>query len=159
SVFHFDCFWMREFNWCDFTWDPRVFPDPVGMLRRLHERGLKVSVWVNPYIGQRSPLFAEAKDAGYLLRRPDGSVWQWGMWQAGMAIVDFTNPGARPWYQDKPRNLVAQGVDTFKTDLGERVPLDVRWHDGSEPEGMHNRFAQLYNEAVFEVLQERDEQD
>jgi alpha-D-xyloside xylohydrolase len=19
SVFHFDCFWMREFNWCDFT--------------------------------------------------------------------------------------------------------------------------------------------
>ena len=28
SVFHFDCFWMREFNWCDFEWDPRVVPRP-----------------------------------------------------------------------------------------------------------------------------------
>lgn len=159
SVFHFDCFWMREFNWCDFEWDPRVFPDPEGMLERLHARGLRVSVWVNPYIGQRSPLFAEARDGGYLLHRSDGAVWQWDMWQAGMAIVDFTNPAARTWYQDKLRALVAQGVDTFKTDFGERVPLDVRWHDGSAPEGMHNRFAQLYNEAVFEVLQERDGTD
>ncbi|MEV7609765.1 alpha-xylosidase [Microbacterium sp. NPDC089320] len=159
SVFHFDCFWMREFNWCDFEWDPRVFPDPEGMLARLHARGLRVSVWVNPYIGQRSPLFEEARAGGYLLLRPDGSVWQWDMWQAGMAIVDFTNPAARTWYQDKLRSLVRQGVDTFKTDFGERVPLDVQWHDGSAPEGMHNRFAQLYNEAVFEVLQERDGTD
>lgn len=159
SVFHFDCFWMREFNWCDFEWDPRVFPDPEGMLGRLHSRGLQVSVWVNPYIGQRSPLFEEARAGGFLLRRPDGAVWQWDMWQAGMAIVDFTNPSARQWYQDKLRALVAQGVDTFKTDFGERVPLDVQWHDGSEPEGMHNRFAQLYNQAVFEVLQERDGSD
>ena len=30
SVFHFDCFWMREFDWCDFQWDSRVFPDPAG---------------------------------------------------------------------------------------------------------------------------------
>ncbi|MFJ2543189.1 alpha-xylosidase [Microbacterium sp. NPDC087589] len=159
SVFHFDCFWMREFNWCDFEWDPRVFPDPEGMLHRLHSRGLKVSVWVNPYIGQRSPLFEEARSAGHLLRRPDGTVWQWDRWQAGMAIVDFTNPDARRWYQEKLRRLTAQGVDTFKTDFGERVPLDVVWHDGSAPEGMHNRFAQLYNEAVFEVLQERGEGD
>ncbi len=56
SVFHFDCFWMREFNWCDFEWDPRVFPDPEGMLARLKERGLHICVWINPYIAQRSPL-------------------------------------------------------------------------------------------------------
>src|SRR5258708_15291725 len=28
AVFHFDCFWMREFNWCDFVWDARTFPAP-----------------------------------------------------------------------------------------------------------------------------------
>src|SRR5689334_1743127 len=101
SVFHFDCFWMREFNWCDFEWDPRVFPDPKGMLSRLHERGLRVCVWSNPYIGQRSLLFAEARSLGYLVKRADGSVWQWDMWQAGMALVDFTNPDAAAWYQGK----------------------------------------------------------
>src|SRR5665647_3166531 len=75
SVFHFDSFWMREFNWCDFEWDPRTFPDPEAMLGRLKARGLKICVWINPYIAQRSPLFAEGAAKGYLLRRADGSVW------------------------------------------------------------------------------------
>ncbi|MGP6175905.1 alpha-xylosidase [Microbacterium sp. A196] len=154
SVFHFDCFWMREFNWCDFEWDPRVFPDPTGMLERLHEKDLRVSVWINPYIAQRSPLFREAGDAGYLVKRADGSIWQWDLWQAGMGLVDFTNPDAVAWYQSKLRGLVAQGVDCFKTDFGERIPTDVIWADGSDPARMHNLYTQLYNRAVHEVLTE-----
>ncbi|OII21806.1 alpha-xylosidase [Frigoribacterium sp. MCBA15_019] len=154
SVFHFDCFWMREFRWCDFEWDPRVFPDPEGMLARLHDRDLRVCVWINPYIGQRSTLFREAADAGYLVKNPDGSVWQWDLWQAGMGLVDFTNPEATAWFQGHLRRLQAQGVDAFKTDFGERIPTDVVWHDGSDPERMHNWYTQLYNQAVFEVLEE-----
>ncbi|MFF1574771.1 alpha-xylosidase [Leifsonia sp. NPDC058292] len=154
SVFHFDCFWMREFNWCDFEWDPRTFPDPEGMLARLHDKDLRVCVWLNPYIGQRSPLFAEAAEAGYLVKLPNGDVWQWDLWQAGMGLVDFTNPDATRWYQDHLRRLIAQGVDCFKTDFGERIPLGVEYFDGSDPERMHNLYTQLYNEAVFEVLQE-----
>ncbi|QQQ80006.1 alpha-xylosidase [Saccharothrix sp. 6-C] len=155
SVFHFDCFWMREFHWCDFEWDPRTFPDPVGMLERLRARGLRISVWINPYIAQRSPLFAEGKANGYLLRRPNGDVWQWDLWQPGMALVDFTNPAARAWYAAKLDALLAQGVDCFKTDFGERVPTDVVYHDGSDPERMHNHYTHLYNQTVFEVLRER----
>jgi len=154
SVFHFDCFWMREFSWCDFEWDARVFPDPEGMLARLHDRGLKVCVWINPYIAQRSALFEEGKRRGYLVRRADGSVWQWDRWQAGMGLVDFTNPEATAWYQGKLRTLLAQGVDAFKTDFGERIPLDVVWHDGSDPERMHNWYTQLYNQSVAAVLEE-----
>lgn len=152
SVFHFDCFWMREFNWCDFEWDPRVFPDPEGMLSRLHDKDLRVCVWINPYIAQRSPLFREAADQGFLVRRADGSVWQWDLWQAGMGLVDFTNPDATAWYQAKLRNLIAQGVDCFKTDFGERIPTDVDWADGSDPERMHNLYTELYNRAVHDVL-------
>jgi alpha-D-xyloside xylohydrolase len=154
SVFHFDCFWMREFNWTDFEWDPRVFPDPQGMLGRLHDKNLHVSVWINPYIAQRAEIFAEAKDAGYLVKKANGDVWQWDMWQAGMGLVDFTNPDATRWFQDKLRVLFTQGVDAIKTDFGERIPTDVVWHDGSSPEVMHNWYAQLYNAAVFEVLEE-----
>lgn len=152
SVFHFDCFWMREFQWCDFTWDDRVFPDPAGMLSRLKADGLRISVWINPYIAQASPLFDEAKQAGYLLRRADGSVWQWDLWQAGNAIVDFTNPAARVWFADKLRPLLDMGVDCFKTDFGERIPTDVVYHDGSDPEQMHNLYTQLYNETVWKLL-------
>jgi alpha-D-xyloside xylohydrolase len=160
SVFHFDCFWMREFAWCDFEWDPRVFADPTGMLARLHEKDLRVCVWINPYIGQRSALFAEAAEAGYLLRTPGGEVWQWDLWQAGMALVDFTNPAATAWFKDKLRALIAQGVDCFKTDFGERIPLEVSYFDGSAPDRMHNWYTHLYNTAVLEVLnEERGEGD
>lgn len=155
SVFHFDCRWMKELEWCNFEWDPEKFPDPEGLLKKLHERGLKVCVWINSYIGQKSPLFEEAKSKGYLIKRTNGQVWQWDKWQAGMGIVDFTNPEATRWYQDKLRKLMKQGVDCFKTDFGERIPVeDVVYFDGSDPELMHNYYTQLYNKAVYEVIAE-----
>lgn len=61
-VFHFDCFWMKAFQWCDFEWDPLTFPDPEGMIRRLKAKGLKICVWINPYIGQKSPVFKELQE-------------------------------------------------------------------------------------------------
>ncbi|MCX2182899.1 alpha-xylosidase [Streptomyces sp. SKN60] len=154
SVFHFDCFWMRGYQWCDFAWDSDTFPDPAGMLTRLKEQGLRISAWINPYVAQKSALFEEGMREGHLVRRPDGSVWQWDLWQPGMALVDFTDPAARDWYTDKLRALLDMGVDCFKTDFGERIPTDVVWHDGSDPERMHNYYTHLYNEAVFELLRE-----
>jgi alpha-D-xyloside xylohydrolase len=154
DVFHFDCFWMREYQWCDFEWDPRTFPEPAEMLSRLKAKGLKISLWINPYIGQASPLFAEGKAGGYFLKRHDGSVWQWDLWQAGNAIVDFTNPAAREWFKSKLRPLLEMGVDCFKTDFGERIPTDVAYFNGADPMQMHNLYTQLYNATVWELLQE-----
>ncbi|SFS84025.1 alpha-xylosidase [Paenibacillus sp. BC26] len=155
AVFHFDCFWMKEYEWCNFEWDERVFPDPKGMLERLKAKGLHICVWINSYIAQRSPLFDEAAELGYLLKRPDGSVWQTDMWQYGMGIVDFTNPAACDWFKSKLAVLLDMGVDSFKTDFGERIPTDVVYFDGSDPQQMHNYYTQLYNKVVFELLEEK----
>jgi alpha-D-xyloside xylohydrolase len=155
SVFHFDCFWMREFHWCDFEWDTRVFPDVEGMLKRYHEKGLRISVWINPYLAQDTKAFREAKENGYLLLRGDGrGVRQMDNWQPGMGLVDFTNPEAAAWYQGKLRELLACGVDCLKTDFGERIPTDVAYHNGADPHAMHNYYTYLYNRCVFELLKE-----
>jgi alpha-D-xyloside xylohydrolase len=154
SVFHFDTFWMREFHWCDFQWDTRAFPDPEGMLTRLHEKGLRTSVWINPYVAQQSALFEEGRQAGFFLTDSAGNVIQTDVWQAGMAIVDFTNPRAAEWFASKLRALLDSGVDCFKTDFGEHVPLDAVFHDGSSALGMHNYYSFLYNKTVFETLQD-----
>lgn len=155
KVFHFDCFWMKDFHWSDFTWDSRVFPDPEGMLKRLKAKGLKICVWINSYIGQESSMFAEGVEKGYFVMRPNGDVWQWDMWQPGMALVDFTNPDACDWYAKKLEVLLDMGVDSFKTDFGERIPTDVVYHDGSDPHKMHNYYTQLYNKTVFELLERK----
>lgn len=154
-VFHFDCFWMKEFEWVNFEWDRRVFPDPEAMLARLKGRGLRICVWINSYIGQRSPMFDEGAAGGYLVKRPDGDVWQWDRWQSGMGLVDFTNPEACRWFGDKLRALIDMGVDCFKTDFGERIPTDVVYYDGSDPLKMHNYYTYLYNKTVFGVLEEK----
>ncbi|MCM1335717.1 MAG: alpha-xylosidase [Bacteroides sp.] len=154
EVFHFDCFWMREFCWCDFTWDSRMFPDPKAMLTRLKEKKLEICVWVNPYVGQRSSLFEEGVQNGYFIKKRDGSVFQCDMWQPGMAIVDFTKPAACEWYAAKLKALCEMGVDAFKTDFGERIPTDVVYYDGSDPYKMHNYYSYLYNKTVFNVLKE-----
>jgi len=154
KVMHFDCFWMKGKHWCDFAWDREAFPDPEGMLKRIKARGMKVCVWINSYIAQLSKLFPEGREKGYFIKRKDGSVFQWDRWQPGMALVDFTNPQAVQWYQSKLRALLEMGVDAFKTDFGERIPTDVVYHDGSDPQLMHNYYPHLYNKAVFEVLEQ-----
>ncbi len=130
AAFHYDCYWMREFHWCDFEWDKRFFGDIESTLKRLHE------------------------DKGYLVRKPNGEVWQTDFWQAGMGLVDFTNPAACEWFKDKVKVLLNQGVDAIKTDFGERIPRDVVWYDGSPKLSMHNWYTQLYNQAVFEAIEE-----
>ncbi len=152
-VFHFDCFWMKAFEWCNLTWDTCGFPDPAGMLSRMKAKGLKTCLWINPYVAQKSPLFKEGRDHGYFLKRPNGDVWQWDMWQPGMVIVDFTNPEACTWYQRRLKALLDMGVDSFKTDFGERIPTDCTYFDGSDPVLMHNYYTLLYNRTVFELLQ------
>lgn len=155
EVFHFDCFWMKDFHWSDFTWDERVFSDPEKMLQRIKDLGIKICVWINPYIGQESHLFDEGMEQGYFLKRKNGDVWQWDLWQPGMAIVDFTNPQACKWYRDKLGQLLDMGVDCFKTDFGERIPTDVVYYNGADPERMHNFYTYLYNKEVYELLQEK----
>lgn len=155
-TFHFDCFWMKEFHWTDFVWDSRVFPDPKGMLSRIKAKGLNICVWINPYIAQESCLFAEGMEKGYFVKRTNGDVWQWDMWQPGMALVDFTNPDACTWYQEKLAGLLDMGVDCFKTDFGERIPVDgIEYFDHSDAKKMHNYYTYLYNKIVYDILEKK----
>ena len=158
SAFHFDCFWMKGFQWCDFKFDPQYFPDAKKMLSDLKSRfGVKICVWINSYIGQESELFDEADINGYLIKKTEnGASYQCDLWQGGMGIVDFTNPKACEWYQQKLLYLMDMGVDSFKTDFGERIPLrDVTYYSGENPVGMHNYYAYLYNKCVFDAIELR----
>lgn len=168
SVFHFDCYWMKPFEWTSFLFDRDSFPDPAGLIRRLHDKGVRVCVWINPYIAQKSPLFREGMDNNYFVNTGAGDVWQWDRWQAGMALVDFTNPVAKAWYQRQLENLIRMGVDCFKTDFGERIPVGgdafygrsaksegIVYASGVSSESMHNYYSYLYNQAVFEILEKR----
>ncbi len=171
DVVHIDPWWMRWRRYCDFEWDRGAFPDPDALIRRVHGLGLKLCLWEHPYVSVESDLFVTGKARGYfvldpagevyvidyglsLAPRPDGRVRLAGKaetWNAPAAVIDLTNPEARAWFKDLHRPLLRQGVDVFKTDFGEDVPADARFHDGQTGAEIHNLYPLLYNAAVFEV--------
>ena len=167
SAFHFDCYWMKDFEWTNFEWNESLFPDPEKMIARIHKMGVRVCLWINPYIAQKSPFFKEGLEHNYFVNTGSGDVWQWDRWQAGMALVDFTNPDAKAWYQKYIEHLIDMGVDAFKTDFGERIPVKdvfygskakeegISYFNGASADSMHNYYAYLYNESVFEVLERK----
>ena len=125
--------------------------------QRLHARGLQICVWINPYIAQRSRAVRRGHGAGLSAHdAPNGDVWQWDQLAARHGARRLHQPG-RParGTSSSCAALLDMGVDCFKTDFGERIPTDVVYHDGSDPERMHNYYTYLYNQTVFELLEQR----
>ena len=157
DVAHLDPLWMKErkkhiLDACDFIWDHKAFPDPQGFIQWLGERGVKLSLWENPYIYRDTPTYRQALRRGYLVRLPDGTPAA-SMDNGDAVIVDFTNPRARRWWQRKHVPYLRMGVPTFKTDYSEAVPEEAVFSDGRTGLQTHNLYPLLYNQAVFEVIQ------
>jgi len=163
DVLHLDPAWLavrkhRQRDGCDFEWNHEDFPDPEGFIRWLAERGVKLSLWENPYVYKDTEMFREGVEKGYFARGPDGKPSPSQDNPAENVVTDFTNPQAVRWWQDKHRPYLRMGVATFKSDYGEAVRPDALFADGRSGAQIHNLFPLLYNRAVFEVIrQERGE--
>jgi alpha-D-xyloside xylohydrolase len=162
DVAHVDPRWLVERqhhhrDGCDFEWDHIAFPDPEGFVRWLSERGVKLSLWENPYVYKDTEMYREALEKGYLALGPDGKPSPSLENPPGRienVVFDFTNPRAVRFWKDKHRPYLRMGVAAFKTDYGEGVPEDARFFDGRTGAQVHNLYPLLYNRAVFEVIRE-----
>ena len=159
DVLHLDPDWLvvDRLN-TDFIWNTDRFGDRKQFVDDLAEHGLRLSVWELPYLDPASPIFEEAEREGYLVRRTDGSL-------AGIvktptpdgrmrALIDFTNPRARRWWQQMHRAFLDDGVAVFKTDFGEALPDDVALFDGTPAHQAHNLYPLRYNGAVSDAIRE-----
>lgn len=160
DVLHLDPAWLElpGLN-CDFVASEQAFPDLPGMVRDLGKQGFKISLWELPYVSSEAKRFQEAANAGYFLRDeqgepicadfggppPDGKL---------RAVVDFTNPDAKAWWQDLHRPWLRAGVAVFKTDFGEGAPAAAHAFNGMTGRELHNLYPLLYNAVVHEVITE-----
>ncbi len=174
DVIHVDTWWMKWRTYCDFRWDRDAFPQVEAFISRLHDKGLKLTLWEHPYISIESDLFEYGKARGYFVKRSDGEVYviNYGLslaprpdgiirtatpetsWNAPVAIIDLTNPDAYRWFQDLHRPVLQMGVDAFKADFGEDIPSDAVFANGQTGREMHNLYPLLYNQAVYEVTRQ-----
>ena len=183
SVFVFDSPWEIAYN--DFTWnttqfgaggtyDGQFYPgfaSLADMMTFLRRRGLKVVVWLTPFVNVRSndeavagqnlgraAIYDTAATNGYFVRSSPGgpplvSTW----WKGDGSPIDFTNPAARTWFQSQLHQLVdASGgaIAGFKTDDGEAdyIPLGASYSDGRTGVEMRNGYCVEYLAAAWNVL-------
>lgn len=96
------------------------FPDPAGMVARLHDMGFKVMLWLVPYITPDSVVFRHLRDKDLLIRDADGRVAVGEWWNGFSAALDLLNPEATRWLSGELARLREDsGIDGFKFDGGE----------------------------------------
>ncbi|WP_185749220.1 glycoside hydrolase family 31 protein [Humibacillus xanthopallidus] len=159
DVLHLDPDWLvvDRLN-TDFIWNTSRFGQRKQFVEDLAELGLRLSVWELPYLDPASPIFEEAERQGYLVRRTDGSLASIQKTPTPdgrmRALIDFTNPAAKRWWQEMHRDFLDDGVAVFKTDFGEALPDDVALFDGTPANQAHNLYPLRYNGAVSEAIRE-----
>jgi alpha-D-xyloside xylohydrolase len=148
DVIHLDTGWFEEDWRCDYEFSTSRFKDPAKMVSDLNGQGFRVSLWQLPYFTPKNPLYNELFDRGYAVLDADGRP------PTEDAILDFSNPDAVAWYQEKLAGLLGMGVGAIKVDFGEAAPLNGNYASGKSGFYEHNLYPLRYNKAASEITKE-----
>jgi alpha-D-xyloside xylohydrolase len=157
DVIHLDPLWMTtHWYWkigvdaCDFEWNEAGFPDHAALFAAWRAQGWDICLWINPYLPEAKPIYAEAQAAGFLLRDVRGGIARLSHGEP-VGMIDVTNPAARAWWQGRLEQLLRDGASVLKPDYGDRVPETALAHNGMTGAELHNLYLHLYAEICFEA--------
>ncbi len=160
DVIHLDTGWFRTDWLCEWKFNPERFPDPKGFIQRLKDNGFRVSLWQLPYVAAGAEQLEEAKENEFISSPTATSSETEGGGASNFSAldyagtIDFTYDKAVDWYKNRLlKPLLDMGVACIKTDFGENIHMDHRYH-GMTPERLNNIYALLYQRAAFEVTKE-----
>jgi alpha-D-xyloside xylohydrolase len=68
-------------------------------------------------------------------------------------MIDFTNPAAVRWWQERIREALELGAEGFMQDFGEQVQTDMVFANGETGRSMHNRYPILFHRATREFVE------
>ena len=150
DTIHLDIHYMDGYR-C-FTWHPRRFPNPAGLISQLHGWGFKVVPLIDCGI-KNDRSYAVCNDGiahKVFCTYPDGTLFHGPVWPGDCYFPDFTNPATRDWWGRQYRSLLNMGADGIWNDMNE--PTVFGWGADTLPdcvrhdwEGNGSNHAQAHN--------------
>jgi hypothetical protein len=107
-------------------WDKNLYPDPKGMIKHFHDKGLIFTLGLRIGFIPGGPFTPEGVESGYFIKNEDGEakLFNIGYPRVPIHLLDTKNDNAVDWYTQLCDKWAANGVDGYKEDLF-GWPLDL----------------------------------
>jgi alpha-glucosidase len=110
-----------------FHWNTDKFPDPAGFIASYAAAGVRLVPNIKPALLIDHPWVGGAKHAGLLIADEDGEPVEAQFWDFPGHYLDFTNPSAARWWQNRlTETLLSQGIIATWNDNNEYGVWDSR---------------------------------
>ncbi|TZF83292.1 DUF5110 domain-containing protein [Pedobacter sp. BS3] len=134
-----------------FQWDTTRFPQPAAFIGNLLKKGIRLNLWINPYISPDAPFYKEIRPF-----TASHTVW------LGL-VPDFTMPQARkPFFSQLQKDQVNIGVSGYKIDEVDGYDYYL-WPDvamfpsGNSAEQMRQTYGLLLQRYSTEMIRQRNQ--
>lgn len=133
--------------------DEQRYPDMAGWTRRLAADDTQLLLYVNPFVvdaaeregWQGRNLYAEARDAGYLVRNRRGEPYALDQDGFHAGLIDLSDPQAGAWFRAQIRaEYLRLGASGGMADFAEGPPFDAVLAGGAASE-LHNAWPMLWS--------------
>ncbi len=140
------------------NWDKENWPDPVGMIEALLDKGIRTILITEPFILTSSTQWDSAVNANALANNLAGVPKTFDFYFGNTGLVDVFDEGAQEWFWQYYETLANQGVSGWWGDLGEPEvhPYDsIHNLDGMlvTAEEIHNAYGHQWAKMVYERQQ------
>ena len=133
--------------------DRGLYPNVEKLASDLHAAGFRFLAYFNTFVESDVSHYAEVRDAGYLIKKADGTPYTFQSARFTPAsLVDLSNAAARTYLAGKMSATLALGFDGWMADYAEWLPTDCVLASGEASLDVHNRYPvdwQKLNDQVF----------
>jgi sulfoquinovosidase len=140
-------------------WQELPKPILARDVAELKRRGIHPLLYFRAFVGRDTTgtddpsQYTEALAKGYVSTHADGRPYTFiSNFNAQAAVIDFTNPAAVRWWEQRISAALDLGADGFMQDFGEQVLTGMHFHNGMTGTQMHNLLPILYDRATRDAI-------